>query len=197
MSQSNVDTFAFYGESAEHAKTVVRVIQTGLFIGAVVAILAGSAILAWPGGASTVIAVIFGAYFLIRGIVRVALGIFGPGLTGLGRALSVIIGLLLVVVGIFAFKSPLGIVELVGILIGVMWIIDGIATLVESGRGSSRSLALGLGLLSIVAGVVVLFVPTTAVNVLVVLGGVFLLVIGVAQLVGAFSVAAMARRGSL
>ena len=93
MSQSDVQSFAFYGDDAESAKSVARVLQTGLFIGALVAIVAGGAILAWPGGSSTVIAIIFGLYFLIRGFVRVAVGIFGPGLTGGGRAVSIVIGI--------------------------------------------------------------------------------------------------------
>ena len=112
MSQSDVQSFTFYGDDAASAKSVVRVLQTGLFIGALIALVAGGAILAWPGGSSTVIALIFGLYFLIRGLVRVAVGIFGPGLTGGGRALSIVIGILLIVVGVFAFKSPSGILEL-------------------------------------------------------------------------------------
>jgi len=197
MTQSDVQLFAFYGEDAESAKSVVRVLQTGLFIGALIALVAGGAILAWPGGASTVIALIFGLYFLIRGLVRVAVGIFGPGLTGGGRALSIVLGILLIVVGVFAFKSPAGILEILGILIGIMWIIDGIATLVESGRGSSRGIAITLGVISLIAGVAVLFVPATAVDVLIVLGGVFLIVIGVAQAIGAFTVGRMGKRGAL
>ena len=197
MSQSDVQSFAFYGDDAESAKSVVRVLQTGLFIGALIALVAGGAILAWPGGSSTVIAIIFGLYFLLRGLVRVAVGIFGPGLTGGGRALSIVIGILLIVVGVFAFKSPAGILELVGILIGIMWIIDGIATLVESGRGSSRGIAITLGLISLIAGVAVLFVPATAVDVLIILGGVFLIVIGVAQAIGAFTIGRMAKRGQI
>ena len=197
MTQSDVQSFAFYGEDAESAKSVVRVFQTGLFIGALIALVAGGAILAWPGGSSTVIALIFGLYFSIRGFVRVAVGIFGPGLTGGGRALSIVIGILLIVVGVFAFKSPAGILELLGILIGIMWIIDGIATLVESGRGSSRGIAITLGLISLIAGVAVLFVPAAAVDVLIVLGGVFLIVIGVAQAIGAFTIGRMAKRGQI
>ncbi|NBX23038.1 MAG: hypothetical protein EBR52_02775 [Microbacteriaceae bacterium] len=128
---------------------------------------------------------------------RVAVGIFGPGLTGGGRAVSIVIGVLLIVVGVFAFKSPAGILELLGILIGIMWIIDGIATLVESGRGSSRRIAIALGIISLIAGIVVLFVPATAVQVLILLGGIFLIVIGVAQVVGAFTIGRMAKRGQI
>jgi len=194
---SDTQRFAFYGDSKEEARNVARVLQTGLWIGAVLALLAGVAVLTWPGGSATVVAVIFGVYFLVRGAVRVIVGVFAPGLTGGGRALSILIGLLLVVVGVFALKSPAGILELIGLLIGVMWIIDGVATVVESGRGSSRGIAITLGVISIVAGVIVLFVPAAAIAVLVVLGGILLIVIGVAQITAAVSLGRLAKRGAL
>jgi uncharacterized membrane protein HdeD (DUF308 family) len=125
--------------------------------------------------------------------VRVVVGLFAPGLTGGGRALSVLIGLLLVVVGIFALAMPDSVLELIGLLIGVTWIIDGVATLIESGRGSSRGITVALGSVSIIAGVVVLFVPAAAVAVLVVLGGVLLIVVGVAQITAAVALGRVAK----
>ncbi len=194
---SETQRFAFYGGSTEDARSVARVLQTGLWIGAILSLIAGVAVLAWPGGSATVLAVIFGLYFLVRGVVRVVVGVFAPALTSGGRAMSIIIGLLLVVVGVFALRSPDGILDLLGLLIGVMWIIDGVATLVETGRGSSRGIAVALGTISIVAGVVVLFVPAAAVTVLVILGGILLIVVGIAQAVAAVTLVSLAKKGTL
>lgn len=194
---SETQRFAFYGESKEEAGSVARVLQTGLWIGAILSLIAGVAALAWPGGSATVLAVIFGLYFLVRGVVRVVVGIFAPTLTSGGRALSIVIGLLLVVVGVFALVSPAGILELLGLLIGVTWIIDGVATVVETNRRSSLGIAMGLGVISIVAGVAVLFVPAAAIAVLVILGGVLLIVVGVAQIVAAVALRSLANRGTL
>ncbi len=190
---SDTQRFSFYKGSPEDATSVARVLQTGLWIGAILALIAGISVLAWPGASATVVVVIFGLYFLIRGVVRVVVGIFAPGLTGGGRALSVLIGLLLVVVGIFALATPGSVLELIGLLIGVTWIIDGVATLIETGRSSSRGITAALGSVSIIAGVVVLFVPAAAIAVLVVLGGILLIVVGVAQITAAVALGRVAK----
>jgi uncharacterized membrane protein HdeD (DUF308 family) len=186
--------FAFYGNGHENTKQTIKVIQTGLIIGAVLSGIFGGLILGWPGATLLVIAVLIGLYFLIRGVVRLIAGIFAPGLTAGGRTLSIILGVLLIAVGIFALKNPGDSLALLGILIGLSWIIDGIASLIEASRALSRGFAITAGLLSIIAGVVVLFVPIEGVAVLAIVAGVFLLVIAVAQLVGAIALGSAAKR---
>jgi uncharacterized membrane protein HdeD (DUF308 family) len=186
--------FAFYGDGHENTKQTIKVIQTGLIIGAVLSGIFGGLILGWPGATLLVIAVLIGLYFLIRGVVRLVAGIFAPGLTAGGRTLSIILGVLLIAVGIFALKNPGDSLALLGILIGLSWIIDGIASLIEASRALSRGFAITAGLLSIIAGVVVLFVPIEGVAVLAIVAGVFLLVIAVAQLVGAIALGSAAKR---
>jgi uncharacterized membrane protein HdeD (DUF308 family) len=186
--------FAFYGDGHENTKQTIKVIQTGLIIGAVLSGIFGGLILGWPGATLLVIAVLIGLYFLIRGVVRLIAGIFAPGLTAGGRTLSIILGVLLIAVGIFALKNPGDSLALLGILIGLSWIIDGIASLIEASRALSRGFAITAGLLSIIAGVVVLFVPIEGVAVLAIVAGVFLLVIAVAQLVGAIALGSAAKR---
>jgi uncharacterized membrane protein HdeD (DUF308 family) len=186
--------FAFYGDGHENTKQTIKVIQTGLFIGAALAALFGGLILGFTGGALLVIAIFIGLYFLIRGIIRVITGIFAPGLTAGGRTLSIVLGVLLVAVGIFALKNPGDSLALLGILIGLSWIIDGVATLIESSRAVSRGFAITAGLISLVAGFVVLFVPIEGVAVLTVITGVFLIVIAIAQVVGALVLGSAAKK---
>ncbi|MBK5238964.1 MAG: DUF308 domain-containing protein [Actinomycetales bacterium] len=194
---SDLQGFAFYGDSATTAKATVKVIQTGLVIGAVLSALVGIIVLSWPMATLVVVAVLFGLYFLVRGIVRVAVGIFAPGLTGGGRTLSIILGVLLVAVGIFALKNPGDSLALLGILIGISWVIDGIATLVESSNKASRGFAIAAGIISIVAGVVVLFVPIDGVATLTIIAGIFLIVLAVAQALGAIVLASAAKKASV
>lgn len=189
-----VQGFAFYGDGHETAKQTIKVIQTGLILGAILAGVIGGLVLAWPGATLLVVAILLGLYFVIRGIIRLVAGIFAPGLTTGGRTLSVVLGVLLIAVGIFALKNPGDSLVLLGILIGLSWIIDGIATLMESSRAISRAFALTAGILSIIAGVVVLFVPIEGVAVLTIVVGVFLVVIAVAQIIGAIVLGAAARR---
>lgn len=191
---SNTTSFAFYGDSQENARETVKAIQTSLIIGAILSAIVGAILLAWTGAALFIVAMVLGIYFLVRGIVRLVSGIFAPGLTAGGRTLSIILGILLVVVGIFVLKNPGDSLALLGILIGLSWIIDGIATLVESSQAVSRGFAIVAGILGIIAGIVVLFVPLESVAVLTMIAGLFLVVIAVAQIIGAIVLGSKAKK---
>lgn len=193
----DVQGFAFYGDGHETAKQSVKVIQTGLWIGAVLSGVFGAIILAWPGATLLVIAVLLGLYFLIRGLVRLVVGIFAPGLTSGGRTLSIILGILLIVVGIFAMKNPGASLELLGILIGLSWILDGIATLIESGKAASRGFAITAGVIGIIAGIVMLFVPLGGVAVLTLTAAIFLIVLAIAQAIGAIVLGVKAKKAGI
>lgn len=191
---SNTTSFAFYGDSQENARETVKAIQTSLIIGAILSAIVGTILLAWTGAALFIVAMVLGIYFLVRGIVRLVSGIFAPGLTAGGRTLSIILGILLVVVGIFVLKNPGDSLALLGILIGLSWIIDGIATLVESSQAVSRGFAIVAGILGIIAGIVVLFVPLESVAVLTMIAGLFLVVIAIAQIIGAIVLGSKAKK---
>ncbi|MFT6534917.1 MAG: hypothetical protein ACJAS7_000957 [Alpinimonas sp.] len=193
---SKLQGFAFYGNSSDTAKATVKVIQTGLIIGAILSALVGIIVLSWPMATLVVVAVLFGLYFLVRGIVRVAVGIFAPGLTAAGRGLSIILGVLLAGVGVFALTNTAGTLAVLGILIGISWIIDGVATLVESSNKASRGFAIASGIVGIIAGGVLLFVPIDGVATLTIIGGLFLIVLAVAQALGAIVLASAAKKAA-
>ena len=188
MSQQNAQGFVFYGDSADQTKTVVKAIRTGLIIGAILTAIVGGLILAWPGITLAIVAVVFGIFILIRGIVRLAAGVFGPGLSAGGRTLSIILGILLIAAAIFVLRNLEAGLAVLGLLIGLSWIIDGIAMLVESAKGPARGFSTVAGIISVIAGVVVLFIPVSGVAVLTLLAGVVFLVLAVLQIVGAIVV---------
>ncbi len=188
MSQQNVQGFVFYGDSADQTNSVVKAIRTGLIVGAVLTAIVGGLILAWPGITLAVVAVVFGIFILVRGIVRLAAGIFGPGLSAGGRTLSIILGILLIAAAIFVLRNLEAGLAVLGLLIGLSWIIDGIAMLVESAKGPARGFSTVAGVISVIAGVVVLFIPVSGVAVLTVLAGVVFLVLAVLQIIGAIMV---------
>ena len=97
------------------------------------------------------------------------------------------LGLLLVIAGIFALRNLESTVALLGIIIGIAWIIEGVAALVESASDGSRWPGILFGVISIIAGIVVLFLPEATVVVLIWIGGIFLVVAGLVQLVQAFT----------
>ena len=186
--------FAYYDASQETTKQTVRAIQTGLIIGTVLSALFGVLLLTATEQILTIVPIFFGLYFIVRGLIRLVSGIFAPGLSAGGRTLSIIFGVLLVALGIFAMKNPEGSIVLLGILVGISWLIDGVVTLVESGHSYSRGFSIFLGLISIAAGIVVLTVPGESITALTMLAGIFLLALALVQLIAAISVGVMAKK---
>lgn len=169
------------------SKSEVNGIRVALGISSVIALVLGILILVWPDKTAGLLAVLFGLYFLIVGIVRLAKGIFSRGISGGSRTLNIVLGLLLVIAGIFALRNLDSTVALLGIIIGIAWIIEGVAALVESATDGSRWPGILFGVISIIAGIVVLFLPEATVVVLIWIGGIFLVVAGLVQLVQAFT----------
>lgn len=168
------------------ARSAVRGIRLGLATIGVVSIVLGLLILFWPGATLEVLAVLFGLYFVLAGAIRILLGVFtglGPGL----KILNILVGLALVAVGVIAMRNPAASLTALALVIGIAWIVEGVMSLAESDRGGSRWFAIVLGILGILAGIVVLFIPLESLAVLVIYGGIFLVVLGIIQVVRAFT----------
>jgi len=195
-SSPEVQGFAFYGDGHETAKQTVKVIRTGLIIGAILSALFGVLILTATGQVLEVVAVLFGIYFLVRGAIRLGTGLFSGVYSAGGRVLSVLIGLLLIVVGVLAVLHPVEILAVIGILIGISWIVDGVVSIVESSKSPSKTFSVIAGIISVVAGFIVVLLPVKGVAVLTLIAGVFLLIIAVAQLIGAIMIGRAAKNVS-
>lgn len=188
MSTQSTESFAFYGDGAEQNKKAVAVIRTGLIIGAILTAVVAGIIFAWPGITLAIIAVVFGLYILVRGVVRLVAGIFAPGYSAGGRVLSILLGVLLLAASVFMLRNLEGSLLVLGLLIGLSWIIDGIATLVESSRDGSRAWSIVTGIIGIVAGIVVLFVPVGGVVFLTYFTAIVFIVLAILQIVAAIMV---------
>lgn len=184
---SDITALGFQIDPNRLSKSEVNGIRVALGVSAVVALVLGIVVLVWPDKTAGLLAVLFGLYFLIIGIIRLAKGIFSRGISGGSRVLSILLGLLLVIAGIFALRNLESTVALLGIIIGIAWIIEGVAALVESASDGSRWPGIVFGVISIIAGIVVLFLPAASVAVLLVIGGIFLVIAGLVQLVQAFT----------
>ena len=159
--------------------------QAMVFVGVVTVIL-GLIVALHPSGSLNVLAVLLGVLLVISGIfdwVRV-FDRSEPHRVWLGIA-----GLLLVVIGVVLIRHLNLTVALVGLVIGISWIVQGLAALVDAfsgGPGERRGWWIFFGLISLVAGIVVVAVPTTSVTVLAVLAGIWFIVLGLVEIVGGF-----------
>ena len=100
-----------------------------------------------------------------------------------------IAGLLLVVIGVVLIRHLNLTVALVGLVIGITWIVQGVAALLTGLSGSAgerRGWWIFFGLISLIAGIVVTAVPTTSVTVLAVLVGIWFIITGLMQIIGGF-----------
>lgn len=188
MSMSG-STFGLGGFSLDVSgltRKVVRNIRGGMILTGVLSVVLGALVLFWPEVTLDIVAVLFGLYFLVSGAVRVVTGLLTPLGGGL-RVLNILIGLLLFIVGVAAIRNPLASLTVLALFIGIAWIVEGIMSLTEVESGGSRWYAIAYGVISIIAGVVVLFLPVSSLAALVVFGGIALIVLGIVEVVRALS----------
>lgn len=185
---SNIVTgFDLRIDPASLSKSEITGVRLAIAVSGVLAIVLGILILIWPQSTIAVIALLFGLYFLVSGVVRVGRGIFTNGASGGSRLVNILLGVLLIVAGIIAIRNPLDSLVVLALVIGISWIIEGVAALVETAPDSSKWFGTILGVVSVVAGIVVLMSPLESIAVLVIVGGAFLVASGVIQLIQAFT----------
>ncbi len=159
--------------------------QAMVFVGVVTVIL-GLIIALHPSGSLNLIAVLLGVLLVISGIFDL-IRVFDSSESH--RVWLGIAGLLLVVIGVVLIRHLNLTVALVGLVIGITWIVQGLASLVTAfsgGPGERRGWWIFFGLISLIAGIVVVAVPTTSVTVLAVLVGIWFIVTGLTEIVGGF-----------
>lgn len=178
-------------DASEMTRSAINGIRAALGVSGAVAVILGAVMLFWPAKTIAVLAVFLGIYFVIAGIMRLGIGIFSRGIGGGIRTLNIILGILLVFAGIVALKNVATAATVLVIFalafIGVGWIIEGVMALVEAGRAASSGWAIASGVLSIIAGLVVLFLPASSAVFLMLFAAIALIVLGIIGIVRAFT----------
>ena len=153
-------------------------------------LILGLVILIWPGQTAMLLAGFVAAFLIIAGVVYVWAGLTAKDKGGWARIGHIALGAIYVIAGVVGFLNlfvfTLSLLVMTGILIGVSWIIDGIVSLSLLGTDSSRVWTMLYAVLSVVAGVVLLFSPLYSVAFWWLLGG-FLVALGVLQIVRAMT----------
>ncbi|WP_454786264.1 HdeD family acid-resistance protein [Mycobacterium antarcticum] len=159
-------------------------------VSGVLAVVLGVAIVAWPAISIAVAAIFFGAGLLLTGIQQVFFA-FSLDVSAGGRVLLFISGAASLILAIMAFRHLYDAVLLLAIWIGVGFIFRGVATTVSAisdptlpGRGWN----IFVGVISLIAGVVVLASPFDSIGTLAFVVGIWLIVIGVMEVVSAIAI---------
>ena len=171
-------------QSASEALMMSSTWKVTLFTGVVTLIL-GIIVAFKPGGSLNVVAVLLGVLALISGIFQLV-RVFDraePHRVWLG-----ISGFVFVVVGVVLIRHLHLTVALIGLLVGITWIVQGVAALIAAFSGAREGAVWWgvFGAISLIAGIVVTANPSTSITVLAALLGIWFIVMGVFEIIGAF-----------
>ena len=159
--------------------------------GVLIVVLSGI-VLAWPGPTILVTSTLFGVFLLLTGFTELFLAFTLPRSAGT-RILLFITGALSLILAVLSFRhfGDAYAVLLLSLWIGIGFIFQGISG-VAAGIGESdlpgRGWYIAAGIISVLAGLVVLVWPFDSIAVLTLAAGIWLVIIGITQFIQAFQV---------
>jgi uncharacterized membrane protein HdeD (DUF308 family) len=152
----------------------------------VASIVLGLLAMFYPGATIVTVAIFFAAWLFVSGIFEVVTSFTRDGDTG-SRVLHAIIGVLSVIVGFALLRTPFQSVEVFIFVLGIFWLVQGIMTFVAAfSVKQGRNWRIFSGLLGVAAGIIILVYPISSALTLAFIGGIWLVVLGVVQIVAGF-----------
>jgi uncharacterized membrane protein HdeD (DUF308 family) len=153
-------------------------------------IVLGAIVLAWPGPSILVASTLFGVYLLVSGFVELFMAFTLPR-SAATRVMLFISGALSVVLAILSFRhfGDAYAVLLLSLWIGIGFIfqgVSGVAVGISDSDLPGRGWYVVAGIISVLAGLVVLVWPFDSIAVLTLAAGICLVIIGITQIVQAF-----------
>ncbi|MGC0364939.1 uncharacterized membrane protein HdeD (DUF308 family) [Rhodococcus sp. 27YEA15] len=165
-------------EIAESARRLLSGVTVAL---GVLTLALGIAVLVWPQATLVVVAVVIAIQLFGFGIVQIIRSFADITATGKARTLVAISGALAVLLGFLVLRSPLQTVVLIALVIGAWWVFRGVLDLVDAASSHTvdRGLSIVLGIVSIIAGAVVLLQPELSLDVFRIVVGVWMVLYGI------------------
>jgi uncharacterized membrane protein HdeD (DUF308 family) len=175
------------------ASAVANAWQATVVLGVVTLVL-GLIVTFFPSASLNAIAVLFGLLMIVSGLFHL-IRVFGSNEAH--RVWLGISGLLLVVIGVVLLRHLHLTVGLIGLVIGISWIVQGVTALIVSFSGGSREGRgwwIFFGIFSLIGGIVIVAVPTESVKVLAVLIGIWFIIQGLFEIAGGLRIRQAVRR---
>lgn len=177
-------------------RKAVDVVRTLMGVGGLVALVVGVLILVNPVASGAVmmkfVAILFAVYMVVAGLVYIGTMIFSKTMGAWHRVGNAVLGLLYLIAGIIVFGN-LGttaavLTAVLSVFIGILWIIEGILAFASVKDAPKKAWGIIYGIISIIAGLVLIITPLVAAVTLWMLIGASMVVMGIVQIVRAFSV---------
>jgi len=154
-----------------------------VILGALTLIL-GLIVALHPSTSVNVIAVLLGILTILSGIFHL-IRVFDP--REAHRVWLGIAGLLFIVIGVILIRHLHLTRAIIGLIIGITWIVQGLAALIggiSGGVREGRAWWIIFGAASLIAGIAVTVTPASSLNVLATLLGIWFMVMGVFEIIG-------------
>lgn len=187
--ETTIDVLAI--DPQQLTRSAVKGLRAAFGVSGAVALILGTVLLFWPAKTLAAVAIFLGINFLITGGIKVGVGIFGHSLSAGTRILDILLGALILGAGVISLRNSTATGELLllftVVMMGIGWIFEGIIAMAEAGRGRHRLWPLVFGIISVIAGIVVLVVPGWTAGLLLMTSAIMLIVLGIVGLVRAFT----------
>lgn len=170
--------------------SMLRHLWKSTLLSGILAVALGALVWLWPAISIVIAAIFFGAYLLVTGIAQVVFA-FSLHVSASGRVLLFISGAAALILAVLCFRSLQESILLLAIWIGVGFIFRGVATAVSAISDPTlpgRAWEIFIGVISLIAGVVMLAWPFESLETLTVFAGIGLIVLGVFEIVSAFGI---------
>jgi uncharacterized membrane protein HdeD (DUF308 family) len=170
--------------------------QATLTLGVLTLIL-GLVVSFHPTGSLNAIAVLLGILMILSGIFHLIRALDPKEMN---RVWLGIAGLMFIVIGVVLIRHLDLTRAVIGLIIGITWIVQGLVSLIggiSGGTREGRAWWITFGLVSLVAGIVVAVSPASSVNVLAVLLGIWFVVMGIFEIIGGLMIRHFLRAGEI
>ncbi|MGA8455188.1 MAG: DUF308 domain-containing protein [Streptosporangiaceae bacterium] len=157
--------------------------QATLILGALTLIL-GLVVSFHPTGSLNVLAVLLGILMILSGLFHL-IRVFDQ--EEMHRVWTGIAGLMFVVVGVVLIRHLHLTRAIIGLVIGITWIVQGLAALIggiASDAREGRAWWIAFGVISLIAGIVVAATPASSLTFLAVLLGIWFVIMGIFEIIG-------------
>ena len=152
----------------------------------IITLAAGVAVLVWPSETLLVIAVLFGIQLIVSGIFRFVAALAIDDVSGGTRVLLALLAVLSIIVGLWAVRHVSLTLLALAVLLGIFWVVNGLIELFTALSHSGmpqRGWTAFMGVLSSIAGIIVVAYPGLTLLGLAVILGIWLVVFGVMECV--------------
>jgi uncharacterized membrane protein HdeD (DUF308 family) len=170
--------------------TLVPHLWKSVLLTGVLSVVLGVMVLAWPEKSLVVAGIFFGAYLLVTGISQI-FHAFTLHISGGGRALLFISGAASLVLAVLSFRSIGNSILLLAIWIAIGFIFRGVATAaaaISDPDTPARGWEIFIGIITLIAGIIVLAYPFASLPTLIWVTGIWLVVLGVLEIIASFGI---------